>query len=71
MHPTMLKTSRSMGSHASKFFWSFPIDKLIRYGVDFFTHSYLQGLYYSVTYIYTILKLKYEFTFYYIDHIYI
>jgi hypothetical protein len=30
----MLKTSGSIGSHISKFFWSFPRDKLIRYGVE-------------------------------------
>jgi hypothetical protein len=38
------------------------MNKLIGYGVEIFTHSYLQGLYYII-YIYTILKLKYAFIF--------
>jgi hypothetical protein len=58
----MLKTSGSIGSHTSKFFWSFAMNKLIGYGVEIFTHSYLQGLYYII-YIYTTLKLKYAFIF--------
>jgi hypothetical protein len=39
------------------------MDKLIGYGGELFTHSCLQGLYYFIIYIYTRLKLKYEFNF--------
>jgi hypothetical protein len=69
---TMLKTPGSIGSHTSKIFWSFRTDKLIGYGVELLTHSYLQGLYYFKNYIYTKLKLKYEINFLlYISIIYI
>jgi hypothetical protein len=60
---TMLKTSRSIGSHTSKIFWSFRTDKLIGYVVELLTHSCLQGLYYFKNYIYTKLNLNYEFNF--------
>jgi hypothetical protein len=42
------------------------MDKLIGYSVELFTHSCLQGLHYSIIYIYTRLKLKYEFNYIYI-----
>jgi hypothetical protein len=42
------------------------MDKLIRYGVELFTHSCCQGLYYFIIYIYTKLKLKYEIEYIYI-----
>jgi hypothetical protein len=48
------------------------MDKLIRYSVELLTHSCFQGLCYFKNYIYTKLKLKYEFIFtIYIDYIYI
>jgi hypothetical protein len=40
------KTSGSIGSHTTKIFWSFQMDKLIGYGVELLTHFCLQGLYY-------------------------
>jgi hypothetical protein len=63
MRTTMLKTSGSISSHTSKKILSFPMDKLIGYGVELFTHSFLQGLYYFIIYINRKLKVKYEFTF--------
>jgi hypothetical protein len=68
---TMLKTSGSISSHTSKIFWSFRMDKLIRYSVELLTHSCFQGLCYFKNYIYTKLKLKYEYIFYYIYRLYI
>jgi hypothetical protein len=41
---THVKNIGSTSSHTSKFFWSFPRDKLIGYGVELFIHSCLQGL---------------------------
>jgi hypothetical protein len=46
------------------------MDKLIGYGVELFTHSCCQGLYYFIIYIYTKLKLKYEIEYIYIYYQY-
>jgi hypothetical protein len=42
---THVKNNGSISSHTSKLFWSFLTDKLIRYGIELFHHSCLQGLY--------------------------